>query len=329
MDSIVNKMIVSDTTNFPALNEVSMSLVLVLAIYFGLSRLGCDFALQILRIVIVVAVSSTAGPDVTMMYAANQLSKQLPLAMKTVLSRFNGILSDQRMIYACCPSCSCIYPPSRDSGGSKYPLQCSRKSSLAAPLCNTILLEKGKPIRPFILPDLVHFISKLLSNKEIEQCIDSSCAEGLKVASGDAPPLIQDPFQAKFLCSVKGPQNNRLFIDGGPEKEARLVFSLNVDWFNIFRSTNRGSTTSTGVMCLSCLNLPKDMRFRPEYMYVAIIPGPKVPVDDQMNHFLRPLVESIRQTFYQSLFLYSTDSVHNLFNFVFDYNIHFLQIKGG
>ncbi|KAF9544839.1 hypothetical protein CPC08DRAFT_616641, partial [Agrocybe pediades] len=42
------------------------------------------------------------------------------------------------------------------------------------------------------------------------------------------------------------------------------------------------------------LNLPEDLRYKPEFMFpVAIIPGPKEPPLEQLNHYLRPIIEQI------------------------------------
>ncbi|KAF9536438.1 hypothetical protein CPC08DRAFT_610246, partial [Agrocybe pediades] len=45
---------------------------------------------------------------------------------------------------------------------------------------------------------------------------------------------------------------------------------------------------------LVILNLPEDLRYKPEFMFpVSIIPGPKEPPLEQLNHYLRPIVEQI------------------------------------
>ncbi|KDR78693.1 hypothetical protein GALMADRAFT_18818, partial [Galerina marginata CBS 339.88] len=41
-----------------------------------------------------------------------------------------------------------------------------------------------------------------------------------------------------------------------------------------------------------CLNLPLDIRYKPENMYVAIIPGPNEPSKTELNHYIRPVVNS-------------------------------------
>ncbi|KLO04001.1 hypothetical protein SCHPADRAFT_948089 [Schizopora paradoxa] len=46
---------------------------------------------------------------------------------------------------------------------------------------------------------------------------------------------------------------------------------------------------------MACLNLPVDIRYKPENMYIAcIIPGPKEPHLTQSNHFIRPLVDDLK-----------------------------------
>ncbi|KIK16136.1 hypothetical protein PISMIDRAFT_113905 [Pisolithus microcarpus 441] len=45
---------------------------------------------------------------------------------------------------------------------------------------------------------------------------------------------------------------------------------------------------------MACLNLPSDIRYRPENMYLAgIIPGPKQPSLENLNHYIRPLINDL------------------------------------
>ncbi|KAF9471043.1 hypothetical protein BDN70DRAFT_820529 [Pholiota conissans] len=54
----------------------------------------------------------------------------------------------------------------------------------------------------------------------------------------------------------------------------------------------RGASASCGLISAACLNLPLDIRYKPENMYVAaIIPGPREPTSTQLNHFMRPIVD--------------------------------------
>jgi hypothetical protein len=44
---------------------------------------------------------------------------------------------------------------------------------------------------------------------------------------------------------------------------------------------------------MACLNLPIDIRYKPENMYLAIIPGPNEPHLEQINYYLRPLIDDM------------------------------------
>ena len=53
-----------------------------------------------------------------------------------------------------------------------------------------------------------------------------------------------------------------------------FAFSLNVDWFQPFKHTQH----SIGVLYMSVLNLPRDVRFLAENVFlIGIIPGPHEP----------------------------------------------------
>jgi hypothetical protein len=45
---------------------------------------------------------------------------------------------------------------------------------------------------------------------------------------------------------------------------------------------------------MACLNLPLDIRYKPENMYIAgIIPGPHKPSLTELNHYIRPLINDL------------------------------------
>ncbi|KAJ7200548.1 hypothetical protein GGX14DRAFT_300082, partial [Mycena pura] len=39
------------------------------------------------------------------------------------------------------------------------------------------------------------------------------------------------------------------------------------------------------------LNLPEDIRYRPEFMWLSIIVRPHEPDHDQLNYYVRPIVD--------------------------------------
>ncbi|KIM61166.1 hypothetical protein SCLCIDRAFT_89391, partial [Scleroderma citrinum Foug A] len=45
---------------------------------------------------------------------------------------------------------------------------------------------------------------------------------------------------------------------------------------------------------MACLNFPLDIQYKPENMYLAgIIPGPKQPSLENLNHYIRPLMQDL------------------------------------
>lgn len=89
------------------------------------------------------------------------------------------------------------------------------------------------------------------------------------------------------------------------KNELRLGWSLSLDWFNPYHNKASGKSASVGVIMMSCLNLPPHLRHKPENLYIAcIIPGPKEPSLDEVNHFLKPIVSSLSVA-YESGVLYS------------------------
>lgn len=104
----------------------------------------------------------------------------------------------------------------------------------------------------------------------------------------------RDIFDAPELRSFCGP-DGKLFLER-PGNEARLIFALNMDGFNPFQGKEAGKKGSVGGIYMVCLNLPPEIRHDIENMYcVGIIPGPHEPSLDQINHFLRLLVDELEE----------------------------------
>ena len=76
-------------------------------------------------------------------------------------------------------------------------------------------------------------------------------------------------------------------------ERANMFFSLNVDFFNVERLTIRGASTSCGIISAVCLHLPLNIRYKPENMYVCLIPSPNEPHLTELNHYIRPIVDDM------------------------------------
>lgn len=214
----------------------------------------------------------------------------MPRDIRTVQSAFD--LMPRTTIYASCPQCSFTHKPSYHSNIATYPSRCQYSSF--GTVCGTPLLkhrvEEGqsvkKPIRPYTYHHFHDHVASMLSQKGIEDSMRT------RWQNGEVQKEITDILDAPICQEFKGP-DGKLFFEA-PSSELRLVWAISVDWFNPFENKISGKKVSVGLVSMVCLNLPTATRYLSENIYlVGIIPGPKEPSLDQVNHFLTPLVDDL------------------------------------
>ena len=200
------------------------------------------------------------------------------------------------VIYACCPACSSIYPPKDEDGIPTYPYECTSEPCHIQGGCNLLKLGStrdgksiGVPKRPFVIQDFHDFVGCLLSRPGVESAIQQSGEHARN-------NTLQDFITADGIKAIKGP-NGTPFISGGQDKELRLLWCLSVDFFNPYHNKTAGKVASVGSIVLSCPLLPLDIRNRPENLCLfGIIPGPREPSGHEIDHFLRPLVNIMKES---------------------------------
>ena len=198
--------------------------------------------------------------------------------------------------YACCPVCSSLYLPKDEDGVPTYPYECTSKPCQVRGGCDLLKLGStphrksiGVPKRPFVMQDFEDFVARLLSRPGVEAAIQQS---GERV--GD--DIVEDILAADGVQEIKG-QDGLPFLSSGQHQELRLLWCLSVDFFNPYHNKIAGKVASVGSIVLSCLQLPPDMRHKIENMcLVGIIPGPREPSGEEIDHFLRPLVEVMKES---------------------------------
>jgi len=95
-----------------------------------------------------------------------------------------------------------------------------------------------------------------------------------------------------IIQEIPGP-DEKPFMDGLKRTDLRLVWSLLVDWFNPHRNKTSGKKKSVGSVTMGLLNLPPSLQYKAENIYLAgIIPGPREPALNEINHFLCPVTSS-------------------------------------
>lgn len=224
----------------------------------------------------------------------NAVSKDVPTDLRTVKNSLQ-LTPPPSVEYATCPNtkCSKIYAPS--SAGT-WPTNCNPHISHGKNVCHERLLRRSsesselRPIRPFVAYDVRSQIAEMAA-------LEPSASKLYKGYSGDRlQQEVQDILQAglarEFPGPTVGPKGTMSFFDA-PDDEGRYLFTLSVDWMNPFGKKAAGVSSSIGIISLACVNLPMNIRYKPENLILAgVIPGPREPALDSVNHFLMPLVNN-------------------------------------
>lgn len=222
------------------------------------------------------------------------LLDQVPTTLEQALRGFN--MENELRTYALCSKCEYTHGGILDPGSltTTYPAKCGAISIKGGVKCsNYLLLDNGQPEKQFKYYSIKTYIAKLLSRPEIEKLLDESVDAAF--ADREKTPSVQRGFfDGDFIKTFKGPDGEKLYIER--EGDTRLLFSLNMDFFNVNMVLRRNATTSCGIISMVCLNLPVTIRYRPEYMYLAaVIPGPEEPSVTRINHYLKPLIDEMVQ----------------------------------
>ncbi len=246
--------------------------------------------------------------------AQRLLLKCIPRDIRTAMRLLH--LDPDIVRYACCPTCFAIYSPDADPlrADDPYPHHCSSTNADGVACGAALVVEEKqppkdkhdpprivyKPICVFPYRTLASWLKAFLSRPEIEKLLVDSWA---RPSSSDAMADIMD---APAIRQFRGPDGKTLF---SVEKHGsfHLVFSLFIDWFNPYGNKQAGKSHSIGAIYMACLNLPIQFRYAPENIYLAgIIPGPREPSVDELNHLLCPLVDELVKLWTRGLYLSRT-----------------------
>lgn len=146
------------------------------------------------------------------------------------------------------------------------------------------------PIKIYCHQSMKSWLARLLLRPEMEKSMDSAWIR-LKPHIDDKN--LSDIWDAPEIYDFEGVEENTLFRHFSGE-EGRYLFGLSIDWFNPHGNKQAGKSVSSGVIFMTCLNLPLELRYKRENVYlVGVIPGPKSPSLDQVHRFLGVLVDEL------------------------------------
>jgi len=285
--------------------QVLLFMVVACQVILHVPRRGCNWILDMVKIAIELAFKPAKG---NMSPHQQKILNDFPADIRAGTNEFK--LDGRSTVYAVCPSCNKNYAPTYEStvNGSdpvaRWPSICMYRKRKGGRCCRERLLRKrvsnGKevmvPIKPFVYFDFKDWQSSLLARPGIEELMDDAWkAVDDPRSDPNLGGVMGDIFHGEMLRTFRGPgkgENVPLFKDGG--EEGRYAYTLCIDFFNPYGNKQAGKKRSIGIISLICLNLPPDIRYKPENMYLAgVVPGPQEPKLDQINHFLVPLVNDL------------------------------------
>jgi len=252
-----------------------------------------ELLLGLLTTLLRAAFTDPKKPELTL--RQQSILQQIPRTLDTALNKFH--LECQTTLYAVCPKCNCNYPPVLDADDTPvYPQICTNLPFPDSEICGTKLLdgdEPSKPLKTFLYHSFHDWLAGLLARADLEQIMDKTCDDRMaSIRSGNvAPAYVADIVEGEYVSTFKGPEPDRLFIDR-PGTEGRYLFVVNFDFFTPERKTVRGADASCGILSAACANLPLNIRYKPENMYIGGI-VPDHPNGTEINHFARPLVDDM------------------------------------
>jgi hypothetical protein len=295
---------------YSATAQIAIFLAVVCSVVMGVSRNGGNLIMSIITYLLYTGFSAKGKATIS----EERIVSELPDSITDALSKFN--FDGKTTIYAVCPRCHFTYKPQFKPGLSHaiYPKLCTNKPHPGSPLCNQALLEaqpdnhSPKPLKTFVYHSFHDYLGGLLARKDLEEVMDKSCDDLKESLKYPRPEIVKDVFEAEFLRSFEWLDDGTLFIDR--KGEGHYAFSFNVDFFSVEGNRHGGAKASVGIISMACLNLPLEIRYNLENMFLAgIIPGPSEPHLTQLNHYLRPVIDDLFHSWENGV-LYSRTALH-------------------
>lgn len=279
---------------YPELTQVCFLLVIICQIVMGISRRDGDFLMGMLSIILSLICKELNDTNVS---SPGQTLKQMPLTYETVASKFG--MDGKVIIRAVCTKCHANYDPV--TGPVPYPSMCTNWPTPETQ-CNACLLdENGQPLKTFTAHSFEDYLASIFSSPVLERHI----IESSHVIDRFDQNVVKSAHDAEFLRTFRGPDGELFCVSGNDE--ARLSFALCIDFFATEGMRVRGPSTSVGIIALACLELPVDIRYKPEHMYlVGIIPGPTEPSLTQLNHYTNPIITDMLTGWHKGFWLTRT-----------------------
>lgn len=260
-------------------------------VILGLPRRGCYWLFSMSQFIIQTTLLKAVAGTLPPYFQA--ILNDFPRDIRTATDQFN--LEGKATVYAACCKCHATHRPTYEGSILTYPERCNAR--YYGSRCGELLVRPKRihhsqvfvPIKSYIAFDFKDWLAAILSRPGYEELMDQAWQRMTPSPDG----TLNDIFQGSIIRDFKGPDKRTHFSLAGEEGTGRYAFSLSFDFFNPLGNKQAGKKVSVGVISLVCLNLPIELRYKPENMFLAsIIPGPKEPPLDRINPYLEPIISA-------------------------------------
>ena len=292
-------------------SQVAIFLGVVCSVVAGLGGRVADMVLGLVSMIIILVARDAQG---AIDDRRAEMLRHVPQNVRAALSQFN--LDGKTTVYAVCPACHYTYAPTDELGSFQpvYPERCQNMPHPGGGVCGEPLLEPRssssspyKPLKTFVYQHFHDYLAGLLSQPDVERAMDKACDDF--AASVHQPPAdyTRTVFDGKFFSTFYHDEaQNKLFLVR-PNGEGRYAFALFIDFFSAEGKSLHNAHASLGIIAMACLNLPADIRYKPENIYLAgIVPGPEEPKLELLNHYQAPLISDMCQSWTDGVFISRT-----------------------
>ncbi|KAF9231881.1 hypothetical protein BU15DRAFT_67959 [Melanogaster broomeanus] len=249
-----------------------LAMAVVLSVLSNVPHLAANFVLSAMKVVVMALCTSVVeglgtryNSEIHKVISAQlSVTENWPKDIRAIIQDFD--LAPDVTTYACCTDCFSLYRPALLRGIPRYPTHCTFRETPTSRACNARLVHPDKvkhavrknqsdmpntPLRPFEYQSLVSWIGRLLARPGIEKVIAETTASSMIQGLWNRTfrVTMRDVWDASIFREFKG-QDQRPFCEA-PAGEARLIFSLFVDWFNPFGNKQAGHNASVGAMYMA------------------------------------------------------------------------------
>ncbi|KAF9012297.1 hypothetical protein BDZ89DRAFT_1094884 [Hymenopellis radicata] len=186
----------------------------------------------------------------------------------------------------CCSTCFTRYHDS-----DNIPTYCTWRASRRSQPCNEPLWKqhqtaaKGSKLVPrsfFNMQSFKAWLEFFLFRPEIEGYLEAAFQKNRNI--GDIPDIMRDVDDSPIWKSFQDYFRTRY----------NLIFGIYIDWFNPYTNKIGGKQVSCGAIVLYCMNLPIEVRFLPENVFIAgMTPIPSLPTAVTLSHIMSVIIEMI------------------------------------